>query len=92
MRPASMMLFDLLADTGEDVTGRPLRERRARLARLLAGAPAALALCPQTADVDVARLWFDEFGVTGAEGLVVDPESSPTPPTAGRHGSQPRRG
>lgn len=68
--PATLVLFDVLADAGQDVTGRPLRERRARLESLLADAPPALALCPQTTDVDLARVWFDELGVAGAEGLL----------------------
>ena len=69
-RPASLVVFDVLADAGCDLTGRPLRERRVRLEQLLAGAPPALALCPQTCDVDQARVWFDELAVTGVEGLL----------------------
>ena len=64
------MLFDVLAEAG-DLTGQPLRRRRARLEQLLVDAPPALALCPQTSDVALARVWFDELAVTGAEGLVV---------------------
>lgn len=30
-----------------------------------------LALCPQTLDMALARVWFDELAVTGSEGLVV---------------------
>jgi ATP-dependent DNA ligase len=69
-RPASLVLFDVLADAGLELTGWPLRQRRARLEDLLAGAPAALAVCPQTPDMDVARIWFGELAVTGAEGLL----------------------
>jgi ATP-dependent DNA ligase len=83
-RPASLVLFDVLADAGRDLTGRPLRQRRARLEDLLAGAPAALAVCPQTSEVDVARVWFDELAVTGVEGLVVkDLDSRYRPGRAG---------
>lgn len=70
-RPANLVLFDVLADGGDDLTGLPLRQRRARLEHLLIDAPPTLALCPQTSDVEPARTWFDELGVTGAEGLVV---------------------
>ncbi|WP_212991658.1 ATP-dependent DNA ligase [Actinoplanes auranticolor] len=70
-RPASLVLFDVLADAELELTGRPLRQRRARLEDLLVGAPAALAVCPQTLDVDLARGCFDELVVTGVEGLVV---------------------
>ncbi|WP_246595607.1 ATP-dependent DNA ligase [Actinoplanes auranticolor] len=70
-RRASLVLFDVLADAGLDLTGRPLRHRRTRLEDLHAGAPAALAGCPQTQDVDLARVWFDELAVTGVDVLVV---------------------
>jgi ATP-dependent DNA ligase len=69
-RPPNLVLFDVLADAGDDVTGLPLRQRRARLEHLLVDAPPVLALCPQTSDVTLARTWFDELGVTGAEGLL----------------------
>lgn len=49
----------------------PLHQRRARLEYLLADAPPALALCPQTSDVELARSWFDKLGGTGTEGRVV---------------------
>jgi ATP-dependent DNA ligase len=79
-RPASLVLFDVLADAGLEFTGRPLRQRRARLEDLLAGAPAALAVCPQTPDVNLARVWFDELAVTGVEGLVVKDLDGPYRP------------
>ncbi|ROP33468.1 hypothetical protein [Couchioplanes caeruleus] len=47
-RPANLVLFDVLAAAGEDLTARPLRERRTRLEALFADAPPALVLCPQT--------------------------------------------
>ncbi|MEV4708674.1 ATP-dependent DNA ligase [Actinoplanes sp. NPDC049316] len=70
-RPANLVVFDVLADAGDDLTDLPLRQRRSRLENLLAEAPPTLTLCPQTSDVKLARTWFDELGVTGAEGLVV---------------------
>lgn len=54
-----------------DSSGRPLRQQRARPEQLLVDAPPTLALCPQTLDVALARVWFDELAVTGSEGLVV---------------------
>ncbi|OJF14506.1 ATP dependent DNA ligase-like protein [Couchioplanes caeruleus] len=69
--PASLVLFDVLAHDGVDLTARPLRERRVVLEHLVAGAPPALALCPQTTDLEQARQWFEELAITGAEGLVV---------------------
>jgi ATP-dependent DNA ligase len=35
-RPANLVLFDVLADAGDDLTDLPLRQRRARLEHLLA--------------------------------------------------------
>ena len=70
-RPANLVLFDVLAAAGENLTGQSLRHRRARLEHLLIDAPSALALCPQTSDIALARIWFDELSVTGSEGLVV---------------------
>jgi ATP-dependent DNA ligase len=70
-RPANLVVFVVLADAGDDLTGLPLCQRRARLQHLLVDAPPALALCPQTADGELARTWFDELSVMGAEGLVV---------------------
>ena len=67
----SLVLFDVLAAAGENLTGQSLRHRRARLEHLLIDAPPALALCPQTSDIALARIWFDELSVTGSEGLVV---------------------
>ncbi|WP_213006048.1 ATP-dependent DNA ligase [Paractinoplanes toevensis] len=70
-RPANLVVFDVLAAAGDDLTGLPLRQRRTRLEQMLVNAPPTLVLCPQTYDVELARTWFDELGVTGAEGLVV---------------------
>ncbi len=64
--PATFMVFDLLRDGGEDVTGRPLTERRERLAALdLAGTGWQV---PSTYD-DGAML-FDATRAQGLEGIV----------------------
>jgi ATP-dependent DNA ligase len=82
--PATLVLFDLLRDDGEDLTGEPLAERRARLAALasrlgiaeaptsLAEVPAgpALSLAPWTADPAVARTWFDDDAGIGQDGII----------------------
>ena len=72
--PAHFVAFDLLRDgRGVKLLDQPLTVRRAKLARLLHGAPPALALCPQTDDLGVARGWLAEFGVAGVEGVVIKP-------------------
>ncbi|MFI2652532.1 ATP-dependent DNA ligase [Micromonospora fulviviridis] len=70
--PAHYVLFDLLADAGgELVLDLPLSERRARLERLLADAPAQLTLTPQTTDPKQVADWLLHWTVAaGIEGVV----------------------
>jgi ATP-dependent DNA ligase len=82
--PATLVLFDLLEEDGEDLRDLPLQQRRERLASLgdrLGASPAPerlaelppgpdLRLTPWTEDVSVAERWFaDETGL-GQDGLV----------------------
>ncbi|MEV6369775.1 ATP-dependent DNA ligase [Micromonospora musae] len=71
-RPAHYVLFDLLADAGgEVILDLPLSQRRARLERLLADAPAQLTVTPQTADIQLVSDWLIHWTVaTGIEGVV----------------------
>jgi ATP-dependent DNA ligase len=68
--PASFVAFDLLALGDDDLTGRPLSERRAALERALASARPPIHLTPATTDFDVARRWFDRFEGAGLDGLI----------------------
>ncbi|OKI40591.1 ATP-dependent DNA ligase [Micromonospora sp. CB01531] len=70
--PAHYVLFDLLADVGGRVIlNLPLARRRARLERLLAGAPAQLTVSPQTADMREVSDWLLNWTVAvGIEGVV----------------------
>ena len=70
-RPATFVAFDLLNDVDGDLRDRPLRERRSRLEAVLAGAPTALQLCPQTVDYDEAQLWLQAYAPLGCEGIVI---------------------
>ena len=65
-----MLVFDVLGVAGRDVRGESYRDRRARLAELLAGAEPPLALVPATDDLRAARAWMDETA-RGVEGVVV---------------------
>ncbi|MFD9720367.1 hypothetical protein [Streptomyces sp. NPDC059076] len=60
-QPAHLVVFDVLELSGTVLLDRPLHERRAVLEDLFVtrelGAP--WALCPQTADREVARGWLD---------------------------------
>ncbi|MGH3907147.1 MAG: ATP-dependent DNA ligase [Pseudonocardiaceae bacterium] len=71
--PASVIAFDLLALGDEDLTQRPLVDRRAALVEALAGAGAPVHLTPATQDYDVARQWFDQFEGAGLDGLIAKP-------------------
>jgi ATP-dependent DNA ligase len=71
--PASFIAFDLLALDNDDLTGRPLGERREILERALADAGPPVHLTPVTRDVDTARRWFQMFEGAGLDGLIAKP-------------------
>lgn len=71
--PASLVAFDLLALGDEDLTGRPLVERRAALEDAVPPAPPRVYLTPATHDVELARRWFDQFEGAGLDGLIAKP-------------------
>jgi len=77
--PAQLMLFDCLADGGDDLLDRPLGERRAALQAFHArhGSPALL-LSP-CGDLAAARAWLAQTG--GAlDGVVAKPLEGPYRP------------
>ncbi|QQP99069.1 ATP-dependent DNA ligase [Lysobacter enzymogenes] len=80
--PARMQVYDLLELDGEDWRERPLRQRRAALAELLAaqpGAPSVLALSPQLAvdDWPQAAAQRETSRGRGVEGLMLKRRDSP---------------
>ncbi len=68
--PASFVAFDLLALGDEDLTGRPMEERRALLEKAFAGAKPPVHVTPATRDLDTAREWFERFEGAGLDGLI----------------------
>jgi ATP-dependent DNA ligase len=68
--PASFVAFDLLALGDDDLTRRPLAERRAVLEDALAGAAAPVYLTPATQEHDLTRHWFDQFEGAGLDGII----------------------
>ena len=68
--PASFVAFDLLALGDEDLTSRPLVERRSLLEQALADAAPPIYVTPATQDLDVARQWFEQFEGAGLDGLI----------------------
>lgn len=71
--PASFLAFDLLALGDEDLTARPLTERRALLEEELGEATAPLHVAPATRDRELAERWFDQFEGAGLDGVVAKP-------------------
>ena len=68
--PASFVAFDLLALGDQDLTGRPLIERRSALVAALADARPPIHLTPATTDPAEARRWFEQFEGAGLDGLI----------------------
>ncbi len=75
--PARFVAFDLLALGDDDLTGRPLGERRALLEEALGDAArdpsARVHVTPATQDVDEAQRWFEQFEGAGLDGLIAKP-------------------
>lgn len=71
--PASFIAFDLLAVDNENLTERPLIERRGELERILGDAKPPIYLTPVTQDLDTARRWFQMFEGAGLDGLIAKP-------------------
>ncbi|QAY73344.1 ATP-dependent DNA ligase [Agromyces protaetiae] len=71
--PASFIAFDLLALGDDDLTGRPFVERRRLLEQALAEASDPVFITPATADLAVARDWFERFEGAGLDGVVAKP-------------------
>jgi len=71
--PASFVAFDLLALGDEDLTERPLLDRRHALERALSDAQAPVHVTPATQDLDTARRWFEQFEGAGLDGLIAKP-------------------
>jgi ATP-dependent DNA ligase len=78
--PASIVLWDLLAEGDQDLRPTPQLERRRRLERALAGARPPVHLTPATEERAVALDWFDRFEGAGLDGVVAKRKSDPYRP------------
>jgi ATP-dependent DNA ligase len=67
---ASLVVFDMLADAGQDLRGLPYLTRRDRLLARLELARLPLAVVPQTSDPDVTVGWLADHPAAGIEGVV----------------------
>ena len=92
--PATLILFDLLEEAGEDLRERPLQERRARLATLaerigaertpeqLSELPPGpeLRLTPWTEAIEDAERWYADEAGLGQDGIVAKRIDQPYQP------------
>jgi ATP-dependent DNA ligase len=78
--PASFIVFDILAEGDDDLRNRPLRERRARLEKLMKSANGSLHLSPRTEERPIAEKWLQEFVVQGLDGVVAKRLDAPYRP------------
>ncbi len=78
--PSSFVAFDLLAADGRDLRGAPLKDRRARLERLVARREPPLYLTPVTTDRATAERWLQEFEGAGLDGVIAKLPESPYVP------------
>jgi ATP-dependent DNA ligase len=67
--PASFVAFDLLALGDDDLTGRPMAQRRALLEQSVTPTD-RVHVTQATDDVALARQWFAEFEGAGLDGVV----------------------
>jgi ATP-dependent DNA ligase len=79
--PASVVLFDLLAEGDRDLRPAPLAERRAALERVVRPGPGDRVLVtPATRDRDTAADWFARFEGAGLDGVVAKRLDAPYQP------------
>ncbi len=74
--PSSLVAFDLLAVDGQSIMGRPQRERRDALEKLLATVTPPVYLTPMTRDRSVAAEWLQRFEGAGLDGVIAKPEDA----------------
>jgi ATP-dependent DNA ligase len=73
--PASLIAFDLLWETDEDLRHLPFLERRRRLEELLRDAEAPILLSRISDDPDVAEAWLERFEGGGVDGVMAKARS-----------------
>ena len=73
--PATIILFDALWLGDDDLRGRPIEERQARLLDV-AQPNRTVALTPQTKDAAEAASWFDAYEGAGCDGVIAKPLGS----------------
>jgi ATP-dependent DNA ligase len=72
--PASVVVFDILAEGQKDLRGVAFAKRRERLEKILSDAEAPIHLTPATRDRKTAADWFKRFEGAGLDGVVAKGE------------------
>lgn len=67
--PAQLVVFDLLRENGQDVTGRSLSERRDRLQQAITASD-QVSITPQSDDPETASRWFSDYEGAGLDGII----------------------
>ena len=75
-QPASLVIFDVLLDQGEDVRTLTWEQRRTRLESLAAGWQPPLQVTPHTTDRATATEWIESLAPMGIDGIVSKRRSS----------------
>ena len=73
--PASIVIFDLIAEDNRDLRDTEFQKRRERLESLLSSAEPPIHLTPATKDISIARDWFQRFEGAGLDGVIAKPVS-----------------
>lgn len=73
--PARFVAFDVLAHGDDDLTDRPVVERRRVLEHALSAVPPPVHLTPATRERSTAQDWFDRFEGAGLDGVIAKPSS-----------------
>lgn len=73
--PASIVIFDLIAEGNRDLRATEFQKRRERLESLLSSAEPPIHLTPATRDISVAQDWFQRFEGAGLDGVIAKPVS-----------------
>jgi ATP-dependent DNA ligase len=68
--PAEFVTFDILASGTDDLSSRPLAERRRAVEQLLGRPKSPLHLTPATTDRVQASDWFERFEGAGLDGVI----------------------
>jgi len=78
--PASLVVFDLLAEGDRSLLDTPQQERRAALTRALAGVGAPVHVAPATLELELAEQWFRVYEGAGLDGVMAKPLDRPYRP------------